>query len=48
MCIRDRNKAVFIPSLADAAAASHPACPPPTTTTSNDKSFFIGSIYYRS
>ena len=28
------KRAVFTPILADAAAASHPACPPPITTTS--------------
>ena len=35
------NSAVLTPNLADAAAASQPACPPPITTTSNVKSFFI-------
>ena len=28
------KRAVFTPILAEAAAASHPACPPPITTTS--------------
>ena len=31
LCVKS---AVLTPILADAAAASHPACPPPITTTS--------------
>ena len=35
------NRAVFTPSLADAAAASQPAWPPPITITSKCLFFFI-------
>jgi hypothetical protein len=33
------NRRVLQPSLADASAASHPACPPPTTMTSYSSSW---------
>ena len=38
-------RAVWIPDLAAAAAASQPACPAPITITSKSFSKFIGNLY---